>query len=303
MAAHIKMLRSKLPTAKVIVCLGELAAYSSNPEGVHAVVWSKDLLAGLKELGMNGQIDCFAPHLYPFLHDKVNELAQNHLEDYSVRNIYRSLDCMDDLLDKYGFGKSKFYISEWGTQSDEIGNGSRNDLINSMAAAIATAKDMMAIYSHPRVEGSTLHTFMHASYISRELGKPISKWGCQTIFIDASGKRFIGTPLSEAVKLFIQFTKDATLTPDNTALPGGIHCLRADSKHGVRYFVVNSTPNAFNFPVKGVTKRLSLFADYVTLTSILKYGTYGDKSGEVREIVPRSFENTTLPPYSINIVE
>ncbi len=35
----------------------------------------------------------------------------------------------------------------------------------------------------------------------------------------------------------------------------------------------------------------------------LKYWTYGDKPGEVREIVPRSFENTTLPPYSINIVE
>jgi len=302
-AAHVKMLRSKLPKAKVIVCLGELAAYSSNPEGVHAVVWSKDLLAGLKALGMNGQIDCFAPHLYPFLHDKVNELMQNHLEDYSVRNIYRSLDCMEALLDKYGFAGSKFYISEWGTQSDEIGNGSRNELINSMAAAIATAKDMMAIYSHPRVEGSTLHTFMHASYVSRELGKPLSQWGCQTVFIDAVGKRFIGTPVSEAVKLFIQFTKDATLTPDSTILPSGIHCLRADSKSGVRYFVVNSTPNAFNFPAKGTARRLSLFADNVALTSILKYWTYGDKPGEVREIVPRSFENTTLPPYSINIVE
>ena len=48
---------------------------------------------------------------------------------------------------------------------------------------------------------------------------------------------------------------------------------------------------------------VKMFADNVALTSILKYWTYGDKPGEVREIVPKSFENTTLPPYSINIVE
>ena len=303
-AAHVKMLRSKLPKARVIVCLGDLPAYSVNPDGVHAVVWSKELLAGLKELGMNGQIDCFAPHLYPFLHDKSGEITQNHLEDYSVRNIYRSLDCMAALLDRYGFGQSQFYVSEWGVQSDSVCcEENRNDLINSMAAAIATAKDMMAIYSHPRVEGATLHPFMHASYVSKELGKPLSQWGGQTVFIDSDGKRFIGTPVSEAVKLFTRFARNASLTPDSVVLPKGIHCLCAEDKSGVRYFVVNSTPNAVKFPVNGVTGRLSLFADTVTSTSILKYESYGDKPGEVSEIVPRSFENTTLPPYSINIVK
>ena len=302
-AAHIKMLRAKLPKAKVIVCLGELPSYSVNPTGVHAIVWSKDLLAGLQRRGMDGRINYFAPHLYPFLKDKAEEITANHLADYSVRNIYRSLDYMATLLDRYGFSSSQFYVSEWGTQSDNLGDTSRNELLNSMAAAIATAKDMMAIYSHPRVFGSTLHTFLHASYICKAQKKPISRWGGQSVFIDADGKRFIGTPLSEAVKLFINFTKDAALTPGTPVLPEGVHCLKAKNNSEVRYFVVNSTPVAVKFPAQGEVDRLSLFADSVTDTSIRKYGSYGDRPGDVSEIVPRSFATATLPPYSVNLLK
>ena len=39
-AAHIKMLRKKLPHAKVIVCLGDLASYSRSPERDHYVTWT-----------------------------------------------------------------------------------------------------------------------------------------------------------------------------------------------------------------------------------------------------------------------
>ncbi|MDR3688261.1 MAG: hypothetical protein P4L46_02695, partial [Fimbriimonas sp.] len=140
-AAHVKMLRAKIPTAKVIVCLGELGPYSTNPEGSHAIVWSRDLLRRLQELGCNGKIDYFAPHLYPFLFDSADEITENYLEDYSVRNIRRSLDYMSGMLDRYGFKRSKFYVSEWGSQSDGLGDQSHNELITSMAAAIGTAKD------------------------------------------------------------------------------------------------------------------------------------------------------------------
>ncbi len=302
-AAHVKMLRSKLPKAKVVVCLGEYGSYSVNPNGVYAVVWSKELLAKLKDLGMAGQIDYFAPHLYPFLSDKAHEITQNHLQDYSVRNIYRSLDFMSGLLDAYGFQSSKLFISEWGTQSDELGDESRNDLICGMASAIATAKDMMAIYSHPRVEASTWHQFFHASYVSKSKSKPISKWGCQSLFIDEGG-RVIGTPGSEGVKLFVQFARGATLEPVQLELPKGVHCLAARGKDGLlSYFVVNSTGSEFKFPASGVSKRKSIFTDNVAKTSILKYGSYGDQPGEVEEIVPREFDGATLPPFSINLLQ
>ena len=55
-AAHVRMLRSKLPNAKVIVCLGELGPYTPNPEGAHAIVWSRDLLKRLQE-ARNGRQD------------------------------------------------------------------------------------------------------------------------------------------------------------------------------------------------------------------------------------------------------
>jgi len=302
-AAHVKMLRSKLPKAKVVVCLGEMGSYSVNPDGVHAIVWSKELLAGLRDLGMAGQIDYFAPHIYPFLDDKADEITRNHLSDYCVRNAYRSLDYMSSLLDAYGFNNAKFYVSEWGTQSDSLGDESRNDLICCMASAIATAKEIMAIYSHPRVECSTWHQFFHASLISKAKEKPISKWGGQTVFID-EGKRFIGTPASEGVKMFVAFARGSALEASGLELPKGVHCLCAVGADGARsYYAVNSTQAAVPFPAKGVSKRLSLFGESPTANSILKYGTYGDKPGEVQELLPREFSDSVLPPYSINVLK
>jgi hypothetical protein len=170
-----------------------------------------------------------------------------------------------------------------------------------MASAIATTKEMMSIYSHPRVEGATWHQFLHASTVSKERKSPLSRWGVQSIFITESG-RYITTPPSEAVKMFIQFAKGAKLVPEKLSLPKGIHCLCANAENGKRHFVVNSTATEFVFPVKPIGKRSSLFADSVTATSIRKYGTYGDNEDEVKEIKPRDFNDFILPPYSISIL-
>lgn len=300
-AAHVKMLKSKIPTAKVIVCLGELGPYSANPDGSRAVVWSRDLLKRLQELDMNGKIDYFAPHLYPYLFDGAEEITQNYLEDYSVRNIRRSLDFMSALVDRYGFKSSKFYVSEWGAQSDSLGDQSRNDLITSMAAALATAKDAMAIFSHPRVQGSTWHQFFGASFVDRNQKLPISKWGEQTM-VAIEGKGFVSTPPYQAMQMLTAFGQSGTLIPADWTVPKGVHYLCSHTKSGYNYFVVNSTAMPVALPLKGDVTRTSLFAPTVLATSIGKYGGYGDTPGEIHEILPKTFKDPVVPPYSVNLI-
>ena len=299
-AAHVKMLKAKLPKAKVIVCLGSLGGYSPNPEGDHYVAWSRDLVKRLQELGMNGQIDYFAPHIYPSLGDTDDEYIPNQLDDWSVRNIRRNLDYMSALLDKYGFQSSKFYVSEWGTQSDGLGDASRNDLLTSMAAAIGTAKAGMAIFSYPRMAGSTWHQY-GAPYVGRDHKMPIGKWGEQTAFM-VNGHGFVTTPPLEAMRMLTEFGGAGKLIPCKLDIPEGVHYLKCKTGKGNLYFVVNSTSKPFSFPVKGAVDRRSLFAPTVLATSILKYGSYGDQPGDVKEILPQEFHNAELPPYSVNLI-
>lgn len=299
-ASHIKMLRAKIPDAKIIVCLAGVDSYSANIKGTHADLWNRDLLAYLAEQGLQSQIELFAPHEYPFLHDNASDITQNFLEDWSIRNLYRDLDYADALLDEYGFKKSGLYISEWGVQSDGLGDDSRNDLISSMASALAAAKSIMAIYSHPRVAGGTLHPFLHASYVNREKNKRISKWGCQTLFYTHDGK-FFSTPHLEAVRLFVKFATGSKLLPENVKLPAGVQVLCAENNGGKKYFVVNSTGNPAKFP-RDITKRTTIVSGSVTDTSV-KYNSYGDKPGDVKEILPLEFTDNTLPPYSISLLQ
>jgi len=284
----------------MIVCLAGIDAYCANLEGSRYIIWNKDLLSTLAKTGMQSEIDYFAPHEYPFLHDNAEEITQNFLEDWCIRNLYRDLDIASSMLDKYGFSKSKLYISEWGIQSDRLGDESRNDLITSMAAGLAAAKTMMALYSHPRVEGGTLHPYMHASCISKEKGVPASKWGCQSLFFTSDG-RFISTPHLDAVKMFVGFAGGSTLVPTDLALPEGIQCLGANDKDGKKYFAVNSTGKPFALPVKDVSRRTSLFSKSVTDTTV-KYGSYCDKPEEIKDIRPAEFTDNILPPYSISIL-
>lgn len=300
-AAHVKMIRSKLPDAKVIVCLAGIDSYCANLDGSRYIIWNKELLSALAKLGMKSEIDYFAPHEYPFLHDNAEEITQNFLEDWCIRNLYRDLDIASSMLDKYGFNKSKLYISEWGVQSDRLGDESRNDLISSMAAGLAAAKTMMALYSHPRVEGGTLHPYMHASYIDKEKGVKASKWGCQSLFFTSGGK-FISTPHLEAVKMFVKFAEGSTFEPLDIPLPEGIQCICASDKEGKKYFVVNSTGRPFAFPVKDISKRTSLFSKSVTDTAV-KYGSYCDSPGDILEIHQMDFNDSTVPPYSISILK
>jgi hypothetical protein len=301
-AAHVKMLRAKLPKAKVIVCLGELGPYTTNPEGSHAIAWSRDLLTRLKQLGMNGKIDYFAPHLYPYLFDHAEEIVQNLLEDWSVRNIRRSLDYMSGMLDRFGFTDSRFFVSEWGSQSDELGDQSRNDLISSMAEAIGTAKDMMTIYAHPRVAGSTWHQFFASSFVSRQKKMPISKWGEQTVYIGPQ-LGTVTTPPMQAIKMLTEFGLSGSLVPKTLAVPEGVHYLCCRGAKSDIYYVVNSTSLTVTLPVSKVVRRRSLFAPSVLATSILKYGSYGDAPGDVREILPREFKDGVLPPYSVSVID
>lgn len=299
-AAHVKMLKAKLPKAKVIVCLGGLGEYSPNPERDHYVAWSRDLLHRLQELGMNGRIDFFAPHIYPFLGDSADEFVPNQLEDWSVRNIKRNLDLMSTMQDKYGFQASKFYVSEWGTQSDGLGDQSRNDLLTSMAAAIGTAKAGMAIFSHPRMQGSTWHQY-GAPYAGRDRNIPVGKWGEQTAFMVA-GRGIVTTPPLEAMRMLTEFGRAGKLVPCKLPVPEGVHYLKCHGAKGDLYYVVNSTAKPFLFPVKGHLERSSLFAGTVLATSILRYGSYGDKPGDIQEILPRKFHDNALPPYSVNLI-
>ncbi len=300
--AHVKMLRGKIPDAKTIVCLGGIDSYCPNMEGAHMAIWNKELLTALARLGMNSEIDFFAPHLYPFLSDKNAEITQNYLENWCIRNLYRDMDYASATIDAHGFTKAKLYVTEWGVQSDGVccGEKYRNDLNTNMAAALAAAKTMMTIYSHPRVAGATLHPFTHASFFGRENNVPISLWGCQTLFFTEDGRQ-IGTPHLEAVKMFIAFTKEATLVPKKLELPHGVNVLCAADKDGEKYFVVNSTAATVPFPVKVITKRASLVSASVLDTSV-KYGSFGDKEGDIKEIKPMDFTDAVLPPYSINVL-
>jgi hypothetical protein len=251
---------------------------------------------------MNGQIDYFAPHLYPYLFDSAEEITQNYLEDYSVRNIRRSLDYMSGMLDRYGFNSSRFYITEWGAQSDGLGDQSHNELITSMAAAIATAKDMMAIYSHPRVQGSTWHQFFGSSFVSRERNMPISQWGEQTLYA-VPNRGFVSTPPLQAMLMLTAFGRSGSLVPCKMDLPAGVHYLSVRTATGRSYFVVNSTSTSITLPIAGAVRRSSLFAPSVLATSIGKYGSYGDAPGDIHEILPQDFADAVLPPYSVNVIK
>ena len=99
---------------------------------------------------------------------------------------------MSGMLDKFGFANSRFFVSEWGAQSDSMGDQNHNELITSMASAIGTAKDMMAIYAQPRVQGSTWHQFFASSFVDREKKLPISRWGERTVYA-IPGRGFVST--------------------------------------------------------------------------------------------------------------
>jgi len=303
-AAHIKMLHSEIPDAKTIVCIAAPGSYCVDFGSTFYGKWAGDLLSKLKDMGMNGQVTCFAPHEYPFLQDKSADIVQNWLGDWCIRNVYRDLDIDSAMLDEYGFTSSKLYCTEWGAQSDGVCcEEARNDLNTCMAAALAAAKMEMAMYSHPRVVGATLHPFLHVSMVDRERKLPLSIWGGQTLFYTNDGRQ-ITTPHLEAVKMFVQFARGATLMPASSDLhlPAGVNCICAQDKDGTKYFAVNSTASSVSFPVKNVTKRSSLFSKNVLGTSILKYGSYADKPGDVKEIVPQDFTDDILPPYSISIL-
>jgi hypothetical protein len=300
-AAHVKMLRSKIPDAKTIVCIDTMGSYCPNIDGSHFAIWDREVLSTLQKLGMNDQIDCFAPHEYPFLKDKAGEIVPNYLQDWCIRNVYRDLDYAARQLDTYGFGKAMLYATEWGFQSDiACCEESRNDLNTSMAAAIAAGKTMMALYSHPRTAGATLHPFLHASMVDAEQKVPLSKWGEQTLFFTRTGRQ-ITTPPLEAVKMFIAFAADTTLVPTSIELPRGVNCLAAQDQKGLRYFVVNSTAFPVSFPAK-ISRRSSLFSKSVLDSSILAYGSYGEAPSDVREIVPLDFTDNVLPPFSVSIL-
>ncbi len=300
-AAHVRMLKAKLPDAKAIVCVGVQGSYSRNLAGTRIAIWNRDLLSALQRLGVSSEIDFFAPHEYPFQYDNAGEIVQNYLEDWCVRNVYRDLDYVSSELDSYGFAKARLYVSEWGVESDGLCcNESRNDLATCMASAIAAAKTAMAIYSHPRVDGGTLHPYLHASAFGAEENLPISKWGAQTLFFTKQGRR-VGTPHLEAVKMFVKFASGSVLAPKELELPKGVNFLCARDAAGEKYFVVNSTASPAVFPAKGLTKRSSLFSKSVLDCSV-RYGSYGDKPGDVKEILPRDFEDCVLPPFSVSVL-
>lgn len=300
-AAHVRMLRAKVPAAKVILCFGDSAysGYSAEPEKQGLAPWSLALLRRLKELGMADSIDYFAPHLYPFIVDPAEELIQNFLEDWGIRNVYRSLDWYAAMLDQEGFAKSRFYVTEWGTQVDAL----QTDLNATMAAGIATAKEMMAIYSHPRVDGACWHQFTHQSSFGRASQQVLKVYGVQSVYTEDTG-RIVTTPPAQAVKLFQRFAKGNTLVPLVRDIPAGLHLLSAKKPDGgIWHYVVNTTPGAIAFPGKGVSKRTTLTAPSVTSVSILRFGGYGDTPGEIAEILPAESADTVLPPFSVSLVQ
>jgi hypothetical protein len=174
-----------------------------------------------------------------------------------------------------------------------------------MASALATAKLMMAIAAHPRSDGGTLHQFMLWNDVSRQKEKAMNNRGGQVFFYneDANYQTIVTSPVLQAVKLFTDFSLNKTLIPSNLDLPAGVHCLSADSEGTSRYFIVNGTSKAVPVNVPGDIRRVSLFADNVASGSILKYGGYGDKPGEIQEILPREFDDAILPPFSVNVLK
>ena len=303
-AAHIRMLRKKVPHAKVIVGIGDNAypGYSAEPEKQNLAPWSRELLRRLKELGMADSVDYFAPHLYPFIVDPADELTQNFIDDWGIRNVYRSLDYYAAMLDAEGFGKSRFYVTEWGTQVDSLPEAQRY-LNATMAAGVASAKEMMAIYSHPRVEGACWHQFTHQSSFGRESKEVLKIYGVQSVYTGETG-RIVTTPPAEAVKLFQQFALGNTLIPSTFARTPGLHVLSARKTDGSTWhFAVNTTASAIPFPGQGAAKRTTLAAPSLTSVSILRYGGFGDTPGEIDEILPKEFTDTVLPPFSVNIIQ
>ena len=300
-AAHVRMLRAKVPTAKVILCFGDSAysGYSAEPEKQGLAPWSLALLRRLKELGMADSIDYFAPHLYPFIVDPAADLIQNFLEDWGIRNVYRSLDWYGAMLDREGFAKSRFYVTEWGTQVDAL----QTNLNATMAAGVATAKEMMAIYSHPRVDGACWHQFTHQSSFGRESKQVLKVYGVQSVYTEDTG-RIVTTPPAEAVKLFQRFAKGNTLVQDAREGTSGLHVLSArKADGGIWHYAVNTTASPIAFPGTGVSKRTTLTAPSVTSVSILRFGGYGDTPGEIDEILPTDAADTVLPPFSVSLVQ
>jgi hypothetical protein len=189
------------------------------------------------------------------------------------------------------------------TDADEIDYKKRppdSDLITSLASAIGTVTEMMLLYSHPRVVGSTWHQFLHASYVSKSHNLPFSQWGEQTEFITDEDK-YITTPPAEAVKMFIAFAKGATLMPITVSVPKRVHYLCADDARGKRYFVVNATNRPVTFRAAGATHRSTLCGGSPTATSILHYGKYG-APGDINPITPHAYPDPVLPAFSVSVV-
>ena len=204
------------------------------------------------------------------------------------------------MLDAAGFTSSRFYVSEWGAQSDVVASAKRNDRITCMASPLATAKVAMAIYAHPRTAAAAFHPFMQNSRVSRAEKLPIPVWGDQSVFSLADRKQFQTTPVSEALILFREFASESTLVPGQSDVPAGAQVLSAVDKEGPKYFVVNSAAQGFRFPA-AISKRRTLFAPSPESTSV-KYGSFGDRSGDVEGIVPHDFRDAKIPPYSVNLL-
>lgn len=201
-----------------------------------------------------------------------------------------------------GPDRSFRFLNPPGTQVDSLEDSQRY-LNTTMAAGIASAKEMMAIYSHPRVDGACWHQFTHQSSFGRETKQVIKIYGVQSVYTGETG-RIVTTPPAEAVKLFVEFEKGNTLVPETRALPTGLHVLSARKPDGsIWHYVVNSTASVITFPGSDVSKRTTLSAPSVTAVSILKYGGFGDTPGEIDEILPKAFNDTVLPPFSVSIVQ
>ncbi|MBN8525430.1 MAG: hypothetical protein J0M02_08850 [Planctomycetes bacterium] len=302
-AAHTAMLRAKLPKARVIVCHGDstYGGYSADPDKSWIAIWSRDMLVRLRELGMTDAIDYFAPHLYPFLMDKDGEITANFLGDWQVRNVYRSLDYFSRQLDDNGFAKSRLYATEWGSQSDPLGGMARTDLNITMAGALASAKTVMAVFSHPRIDGATWHPFLHQSAFGRASNQPVKQYGVQTVYMGEDG-RVVLTPPAHAVRMFTAFMNaGGRLVPTQLQLPAGVQCLAASGADGrMRWFVVNGTASALTFPGAGIATRTTLTAPKLTDGAVTVFGRFGDGAGEFAEIAPVEAADAMLPPYSVN---
>ena len=303
-AAHIKMLKSKIPGAKIIVAAQGIKSYPPNLEGSSHYQWTKKVMLDLNKAGVAGYVDYFALHMYPFLSDSSEQWKNNLSEEWFIRDIYRNCDIISKLMDENGFGSVKIYASEIGVQSDEAikGKSGNNDVLTGMRSALALAKAMMTFISHPRVDGITIHTFTHAGCVSRQENWPVSFSGCQTVFYQKEQKKIFTTPASDAIVLFNRFLKDSAklIKYEQTALPG-LQILAAEKNGIKRYFAVNSSSAAVKFPCAAVEKRVTLAADSLESTS-LKYGSFLDQPQDLIKIEIKEGRDSLLPPFSINII-